>query len=358
VRRLAALILCTFAFAAACGQKSTTSAATVNGSKISTSDLVDELNAIEANPAYIQSLQGTASGQPAGAGGGITVVGATPGSFDAAFVSQVLLREMDYSMIHAEVAKRHLTVNDACRLEASNDAKLNLGQGDATTGDQLFSKFPKRYQDLVIQRNADVLVLQSSLGGQQCGNGVDAQGYYNTHPADFTKLCISLIAVNDQATADSVVAQARGGADFATLAKQVSVDPTTKDVGGDIGCRLPSAFNPTVAALLQAAQTGEVLDPIPGSGGISIVKITDRQLAPFADVQTQAEELATSGANQAFSAWLRQARADAKVTVDPRYGNFDPSTFQITPSTSADANSNAPSSSSSQSSLSSSTDAP
>ena len=187
-----------------------------------------------------------------------------------------------------------------------------------------------------------------ALSGQQCGNGVDAQGYYNTHPDDFTKLCISLIAVNDQATADSVVAQARGGADFAALARQVSIDPQTKDSGGDIGCRLPSEFTPTVAQLLQAGKTGDVLDPIPGNSGISIVKITDRQLAPLDEVRSQAEELATSNAGQAFGTWLRQARADAKVTVDPRYGTFDPSTFQINPPTlDLNTSSSSPSSSSS-----------
>ncbi len=62
-------------------------------------------------------------------------------------MSQVLLRQIDYALIHAEVAKRRLTLTDACRLTASNDAKLNLGQGDANAGQTLFDKFPKTYQD-------------------------------------------------------------------------------------------------------------------------------------------------------------------------------------------------------------------
>ena len=218
-------------------------------------------------------------------------------------------------------------MSDACKLTASNDAKLNLGQGDANTGQTLFDKFPKAYQDLLLARTGDVIVLESALSGQDCGSAVDAEGYYKAHQADFTKLCISLIAVNDQATADSVVAQARGGADFATLATQFSVDPTSQAAGGAIGCRLPSEFNPTIAQLLQAAQTGDVLDPIPGSGGFSIVKITDRQLASLDEVRSQAEELATSSQGQAFGNWLRDARAHASVTARPRYGTFDPATF-------------------------------
>jgi len=48
---------------------------------------------------------------------GLTVTGTTPGSFDAGFVSQTLLRQMLFELVHAEVVKRKLTANDACRLE-------------------------------------------------------------------------------------------------------------------------------------------------------------------------------------------------------------------------------------------------
>ena len=353
MKRIAALVLCTLAFGAACSGSTSTPAATVNGTAIPTRDLVDELNAIEANPDFINALQSGGA-----AGGGLTVVGSTAGSFDAAFVSQVLLRQLDYSLIHAELAKRRNVIDDACRVQAQNDVKLNLGNSDATVGEKLFNKFPKSYQDVLVQRDADVIALEAVLSGQTCGQGPDAAGYYNTHPDDFTKLCISLIAVNDQATADTVLAQARGGADFATLARQVSVDAQTKANGGDVGCRLPSEFNPTVAALLQAGKTGDVLDPIPGNTGVSIVKITDRQLAPLSEVQTQAEELASSNSRQAFSTWLRQARTDAKISVDQRYGTFNATTYQIDAPT-IDVNSLAPAtSSSSSSSASSSTDTP
>ena len=339
LRRLAVLVLCTLAFGAACSRTSSAPAATVNGTTIPTHDLVDELNAIQANPDFINSLQSAAPT------GGISVVGSTAGSFDAAFVSQVLLRELDYSMIHAEVVKRHVVIDDACRNQARNDAKLNLGNKDATVGEQLFNKFPKPYQDLLVQRNAEVIALQANLSGQQCGKDPDAEGYYNTHPDDFTKVCVSFIAVADQATADTVLAQARGGTDFTALVNQYSIDPTSKANGGAVGCALPSAFTPTVAALLTAAKPGDVLDPIPGDSGFSIVKVTDRQLAALDDgcasgdtsgnpcVRSQAEELATSNSSQSFSTWLQQARSDANITVDKRYGTFNPTTYQIDPPT-------------------------
>ena len=263
MRRLAALILCTFALGASCSNSTSAPAATVNGTNISTRELVDELNAINANPDYIKSLQAS---PPTGAAG-VSVVGSTPGSFDAGFVSQTLLRQILFSMVHSEVTKRHLTADDACRLEATNDAKQNLGQGDSNSGQAFFDKFPKTYQDLLVQRNVDVLLLENALADQQCGKGPDAEAYYNAHQADFTRLCISIIAVNDQAAADSAVAQLKAGADFATLAQQVSVDPTSAAKGGDIGCKLPSEIgNTQVAQLLQAGQIGQVKWPVTAEG--------------------------------------------------------------------------------------------
>ena len=328
MKRLVALVLCALLVGAACSERTSTPAATINGHDVPTDELVDELNAILGNQDYINALQ--TSG-----GAGFSIVGTTPNSFDAAFVSQVLLRQMDYKLINAEIAKRKVPINDECRRPARDDAMLNLGQGDANAGEALFAKFDKNYQDLLVQRNSEVIALQAALSGQICGKALDAQSFYNGHPEEFTKLCISVIAVTDSAQADSIVGQARGGADFAALARQFSIDDSTKADGGSVGCRLPSDFNATIAAQLSAAKPGDVLDPLPGQGGFSVLKLTDKQLAPFAEVQSAAQQLAQQSETQAFGSWLREARANAQVTnFDRCYGTFDAAQFQIRPPTS------------------------
>lgn len=342
MKRLAVLGLCLFVFGAACSSTTSAPAATVNGNAITTQDLVDELNAIQTNPDYIKSLQNP------GTGGGLTILGTTPGSFDAAFVAQVLRRQLQYSLIHGEVAKRRLPISDECRRQARDEAVLDIGQQDAKAGQALFDKFSKRYQDVLVSRNAELLALESTLSGQTCGKGVDVQGFYNSHQDEFTKVCVSLIALTDAAQADTIVAQARAGADFTALVRQYSVDPQSKAADGVLGCRLPSEFNPNVAQLLSAAKPGDVLDPIPGQNGISVVKVTDRQLAPLDEVRSDVEQSVRSVSSQAFSSWLQQAQSAAQVTVDRRYGTFDPSTFEINPPT-IDLTSSAPPESSSSS---------
>src|SRR5882757_6389035 len=103
-------MMCAVALAAlgACSTSSSAPAATVNGAKIPTKDLVDELDAINANGDYINTL-------------GANVKGSTPGSFDATFVAQVLLQQINYSMVHEEFLRENLHPDDACKNQARNE---------------------------------------------------------------------------------------------------------------------------------------------------------------------------------------------------------------------------------------------
>src|SRR5436190_2487063 len=305
----------------ACSSTSSKPAATVNGVDLPTQALIDKLTAIGANSDYLNTYKGT-------------VFGTKPGSFDAAFVAQILLQEIDYSLIHQEFVKRKLNPNDACKQQARNDAFIDLGNQDANKGEALFNKFGKRYQDLILQRRVELLALTFATAGQTCGDKVDGAGYFKSHPDDFMKVCILAIAVPDKATADSVVAQARAGADFAGLARDVSIDTQSKASGGDIGCTLPASFNTAVAAQLKKAAVGDVLDPFElQQQGFGIFKIYDRQPLTADEAQQSAEQLATQSVerNVDLGAFLSQARTSAHISVDPRYGTFDQTKFTIDP---------------------------
>ena len=61
MKRAVVLVLCLFLAGAACTSTSSAPAASINGRAVSTEDLVEELNAIQANPDYIKALE---SGAP------------------------------------------------------------------------------------------------------------------------------------------------------------------------------------------------------------------------------------------------------------------------------------------------------
>jgi uncharacterized lipoprotein YajG len=322
--RLIVVALVALGLTVACSRTASEPAATVNGVVIPTQDVVDELNSIQANSDYLKVISSQYQQQ------GITVSGSAPGSYDAAFVAQVVRSDLLYSIIHEEVGRRHLTISDDCRNRGRDELFQQLGQS-ANAGEALYNKFDKKYQATLLRRNVEILALTSALANQQCGSPDDAKAYYDTHPADFSNLCLSIIALTDVTQADAIVQRAQSGEDFNALVQQFSADDTTKAKGGALNCFLPSTIqNATVRAQLEAMNVGDVIQ-IPAQGGVTIVKMTDKQLQAFADVEQQANELVTLAAGQPFRDWLQQAEKTAVVSIDPRYGTFDASTFQINP---------------------------
>jgi parvulin-like peptidyl-prolyl isomerase len=328
VRRALALLFCACALATACGSSHANEpAATVNGVTVTTRDVVDELNAISANKDYLSAID--QSFKQAGQ----AVVGSKPGTYDAGFVAQVVRRQMQFALIHSEVEKRGLQASDDCKATAKNDIVNSLGQGDAQQGQAVFDGFPDTYRNQLEAWYDDQYVLQADLVNQPCGSVAVAQAYFDAHKDDFAQYCISLISVNDQTLANNIVSEARNGGDFATLAQQNSTDSQTAAAGGDAGCHQLSEFPTTISPTVQGTPIGGVTDPISDNqGGFAILKLTDKKPAAFTDagVQSQAQDLATRDQSVELGSWLQKAYPTSQVTVDPRYGTFDQSTFNIT----------------------------
>jgi peptidyl-prolyl cis-trans isomerase D len=78
-----------------------------------------------------------------------------------------------------------------------------------------------------------------------------------------------------KARAQGILAEARGGKDFAELAKRESEDPSTAAKGGDVGWitqgQLPPALDKAVFALAK----GAISDVIETPGGLQILKVED-----------------------------------------------------------------------------------
>jgi hypothetical protein len=244
---------------------------------------------------------------------------------------------MQFALMHSEVQRRGLTATPDCVTAARNGLMSDLGNQDPQAGQTLFNSFPAAYQTQIQGWYVDQFLLQADLANQPCGSATVAQQYFDAHQADFTQNCVSLIQVGDQNLANSIVTQARAGADFTTLAQQNSIDSQTAAQGGDAGCHIPLEFSGTMAPAVQAAPVGGVTDPIqiadPNTGDQSFVvlKVTDRKPSNFSDVESLAERLAESAQSVELGTWLQHAQDSAKVTVNPRYGTFDSSTFSIAP---------------------------
>ena len=89
-----------------------------------------------------------------------------------------------------------------------------------------------------------------------------------------------LVATEDEA--NKVIAQLKGGADFETLAKQVSTEPGAKQSGGDLGYFKKGDMVPEFAAAAFAMKPGEYSQtPVHSQFGWHVIQVLDvRQAAP------------------------------------------------------------------------------
>jgi citrate lyase gamma subunit len=305
-----------------CGS-TTTYAALVNGSSISRTSLDEELSDISHNKPFVQQAVDVQ-------GGPGPIEGASAGSYNKAFVAQLLTQRIEYDLVHQELVRRKALPSPSDLQQARTTVTQRYTSQNP--GD-LFNPFPARYQDTLVQRQADVAAL--------AGNISDAtlQQYYQTHPSSFiTEICVRHILLTDKdlngqinytttkADADKVKSQLDSGADFATLAKSDSKDTGSAANGGQLkgtaqdGCLNSSDAQQLVQEFQQAMLTlpiNKISDPVKTQFGYHIIQVTSRPIAPFND-QTK-----SSVRQAAFTDLLNKLVQGAKLKVSPEFGTFD-----------------------------------
>jgi foldase protein PrsA len=138
------------------------------------------------------------------------------------------------------------------------------------------------------------------------------------------------ILVKTKAEADKVHDELEGGASFATLAKEKSLDTGSKDQGG----KLTVSKGQTVEAFDKAAfslDTNQISDPVKTQYGYHIIQpLTDvkkGRVTPFADVRNQIKsQLVQQKRSDAVSDWVAKVDKEYKDKVQYAAGYEPPDT--------------------------------
>ena len=130
-----------------------------------------------------------------------------------------------------------------------------------------------------------------------------------------------LVPTEDEAKA--ILAQLKGGADFATLAKEKSKDPGAAE-GGDLGYFTKEQMVPEFAEVAFKLGKGELSDPVKTQFGWHIIKVEDKRIRPtptFEQVKPQIENYVAHRAQAELVENLRKSatveRLDKPVAADP-----------------------------------------
>ncbi len=157
---------------------------------------------------------------------------------------------------------------------------------------------------------------------------------------------IAHILVADTKTADTVIAEARAGGDFAALAKKYSQDQNTATEGGDLGSIGNGAgkFAKPFEAAVFAGQTGDVVGPVKAGTGYEIIKVVERRTTSYDDAKVDLRRsIIGQSRDQEMSTYLTDLAEELGVTVNPRFGTWDPANAGVVATGGNDLSSPAPS---------------
>jgi parvulin-like peptidyl-prolyl isomerase len=298
--------------ATGCGSASP-KAATVKIAKktveIDRSDFERELEALNDNKQLQAAAQEGGSGL-SGAGKKTIDPRLTAGWLTAVIYDKLITHEFD---------RRKLSVTPA-DTEAGK-AQLETQFGSA----EVANAFPKWFQDRVAMRNARAVAVRAALSGVSLSDE-NLRRYYEEHKGDFGQNCLSHILVKTKTEADSLLTRLKGGEDFAEVAKKTSIDTGSGTKGGDLGCNPKGVFVPEFDQAASELPVGQLSDPpVQTQYGFHIILVKERKEVPFEDAKEEARAALNAETQTAFRQFLSTAVSQAKVSIDERYGTFEPS---------------------------------
>jgi peptidyl-prolyl cis-trans isomerase C len=141
------------------------------------------------------------------------------------------------------------------------------------------------------------------------------KAWYEEHKVQFARPQAKArhILVKDKAEADAVLAQVKGGADFATLAKEKSIDKGSGAEGGDLGWFEQNRMVPEFAQAVFAANKGDIVGPVQTKFGFHVIQVEDKRDA--VPVEEAADKIKQQLKNEIVEDYLEELKKGATITT-------------------------------------------
>jgi peptidyl-prolyl cis-trans isomerase C len=120
-----------------------------------------------------------------------------------------------------------------------------------------------------------------------------------------------LVATEDEAK--QIEADLKNGADFATLAKQKSKDPSGAANGGDLGWFTKDQMVPEFAEVAFKLDKGQISDPVQTQFGWHIIQVVDKRIKPTPTFEEVKPQLVQYVARHGQEELVENLRKSAKI---------------------------------------------
>ncbi|MBA7606990.1 Foldase protein PrsA [subsurface metagenome] len=150
----------------------------------------------------------------------------------------------------------------------------------------------------------------------------EIRDHFERYKANFAKpeeIKASHILLRTEVEAKAILSQLKAGADFAELARRESIDPTTKEEGGDLGFFSRGKMIPAFEEAAFALEVGEFSEVVETPYGYHIIKVYEKKPAQEPNLELVREEIRKTLTEQKTlttrSNLLQNLREEAKIEI-------------------------------------------
>ena len=295
-------------------------AAKVGSTSISRSDLNDQLEVLAKNTKWMKSVASQF---------GVPTLVEPNGGVSTRLSAAWLTALMNQAVVDQAFEDKDLKVTDANRQAAKQSAEQLFN----TDSGQTFGTMPQWFQDDFLDAQSRYEAVSATVPANPEPRQQDLEPLLEGAATQYCPSgnAVSHILVNTRAEADQIEAELAAGADFATLAKDRSLDTGTKELGGFLTCtgspnytQLPEDFRQAAAAVT----LGTISAPIQTAAGFHVVKISTFDLTNMRPVL---EALYAQSLQPPMTKFVDQRLRKAKLWVDPRYGTLGRAPVRVNP---------------------------
>jgi len=224
------------------------------------------------------------------------------------------------TIVLQQVRAQNITVTDAEIDKSLGDFKAQVGGED---GYQNFMRTQHRTEASIRHGLKIKLILTKLLADQLKVTDEQLHQVYTANTSQFfrpARAQMSHILLGDAASAQQVVAKLKAGEDFATLAKQVSQDKRTADIGGQLGITEIDRLVPSVAEWVRTAAVGSASEVFRTALGYQVFRLDQRfpeRQIPFEEARDQLRRdyIDTQLFPAAVEKWFKDHRTNAQISV-------------------------------------------
>jgi foldase protein PrsA len=212
-------------------------------------------------------------------------------------------------------------------VDAKLEALLAEQAGGMTAAELAESQ---NFSEETLRRIARVQLIQERVVGEM---SADAPEPTDEEVADairdeelgLTEVCARHVLVETAEEASEAKQRLEGGEDFATVAEEMSIDPSAAENGGDLGCELAQQYVDEFRDAAATAEIDAITDPVESQFGFHVLQVYDRTDPAPEDLPSEDEirqSLAEAAGSGELQEWLLAHIREAEVTVEEEYGSW------------------------------------